>query len=293
VRRRSLAALLLPLLLTSCGGRGAAVVAPAARIPASDSAPSWSPDGTRIAYAHSAGSEESADRSGIYVVSAQGGVPVQILAGAYSYPSWSPDGSKLVVSSHGLHTITASGDSLTTLTTMLGYGAKWSPDGRTLAYQVYDESQVYRLWLISSRGEGARCLNSMGRISWFEPEWTPDGASLVHTRMGYGLSHPQVFVMDSSGIYGDRLTNDAFEARYPACSPDGQWIAWGSWHGEVAELWLMRADGTGARKLTNGLWPVWSPDSRSIAYTSAERWDGAYRLYSLNVASGEVRTLTE
>ena len=88
------------------------------------------------------------------------------------------------------------------------------------------------------------------------------------------------------------MTDDGFEARYPACSPDGQSIAWGSWHGTTAELWLMNSDCTGPRKLTNGLWPEWSPDSRHIAYTASDTWNGTYRLFTIDCLTGEIRSLT-
>jgi Tol biopolymer transport system component len=98
--------------------------------------------------------------------------------------------------------------------------------------------------------------------------------------------------MDTTGAAVQQLTQDGFEARYPVWSPDGRWIAWGSWHGTTAELWLMRSDGTEARKIADGLWPVWAPDSRRIAYTAAETWNGTYRLFSIDTSTGEIRQLT-
>lgn len=279
------------LVLASCGG-SARITEPTLSIPASDSAPSWSPDGRLIAFAHTAGTVESADRAGIYVIDVQGGAPVQILRGSYSYPSWSPDGRHLVISGGGVHTITATGDSLTRLTSALGYAAKWSPDGQTIAYQFYDEHQVYRLWLMARDGSDARCLNPTGEVSWFEPEWSPDGGSLLHVRSGGGLAQPQMFKMNVDGSGAMPMAVDPFEARYPACSADGLSIAWGSARGDSAELWVMGSDCLGARKLTNGWWPVWSPDSRCIAYTAAPTWNGTYRLFMVNALTGRVRQMT-
>lgn len=288
---RRVATGLLALTLASCGGGSTAVVAPIATIPASDSAPSWSPDGTRIAYAHAPGSEESAARAGIYVVDAQGGTPVQILAGAYTYPHWSPDGRHLVVSGGGVYTMTATGDSLTRISAAQGYAAKWSPDGQTIAYQTYDDRQVYRLWLMARDGSNVRCMNSTGSTSWFEPTWSADGGYVIHVRWGVYVAKPQMFRMDPNGFDEMQLTFDAAEVRTPACSPDGRSVAWSSWRGDTAQIWLSGADGQGARRLTNGLWPVWSPDSRSIAFTAADAWNGAYRLTTIDCVTGARRTL--
>ena len=49
----------------------------------------------------------------------------------------------------------------------------------------------------------------------------------------------------------------------PWLSPDGRWILFGG----DAGLWIMRADGTGARRLVlGGLTGSWAPDSRTIAF---------------------------
>jgi TolB protein len=237
---RVVCAVVLALALPACGKQGLPIAPAPDAIPASDSAPSWSPDGRWIAYAHTAGTVESADRAGIYVIDAQGGPPVHILTGDYGYPDWSPDGGRLVINAvngrWGIFTITATGDSLTKLTSAWGYAAKWSPDGSTLAYQTYDRTQVYRMWLMAGDGTGARKLNPAGTESWFEPDWSPDGRRLLHVRLRAGSARPELFVMDTTGAAVQQLTQDGFEARYPVWSPDGRWIAWGSWHGTTAEL---------------------------------------------------------
>jgi Tol biopolymer transport system component len=280
------------LWLTGCGAKSHVTAPSAASLPASDSGPAWSPDGSRIAYAHTNGTVESADQAGIYIADTLGGTPLHVLSGDYQYPDWAPDGSRLVIAGGGILTVPASGGVLTRLSSQRGYAAKWSPDGRTLAYQTYDSTNVYRLWLMASDGTRVRCLNPTGDLNCFEPDWSPDGSSLIHIRSGGWLTRPVICVMDTAGYNVQLLRNDGFEARYPAWSPDGQWIAWGSWHGKTAELWLMKSDGSDARKLTNGWWPEWAPDSRHIAYSASETWNGTYRLFTFDCWTSEIRKIT-
>src|SRR3954453_7830151 len=60
----------------------------------------------------------------------------------------------------------------------------------------------------------------------------------------------------------------------PAWSPNGKLIAFddGGVSGNLSDLYVMNADGTNVRKLTNGryvLRPTWSPDSKRLAFEYA------------------------
>jgi len=79
----------------------------------------------------------------------------------------------------------------------------------------------------------------------------------------------------------------------PALSPEGKWIAYTVTTTDLAKnvrnnaIWLMRADGTGAREVGEGSGPVWSPDGMTIAYTTG----GQIALY--DVPSAKSRKLPE
>ncbi len=92
-------------------------------------------------------------------------------------------------------------------------------------------------------------------------------------------------------VYDDLAAMKRISA--PSLSPDGKWIAYTVTTTAMAKnartnaVWLMRADGTGARELDGGDSPVWSPDGKTIAYTAGGQialWD---------VASAKSRKLPE
>ncbi|HZO22381.1 MAG TPA: S9 family peptidase [Steroidobacteraceae bacterium] len=90
----------------------------------------------------------------------------------------------------------------------------------------------------------------------------------------------------------------------PVVSPDGKWVVFSvlepsyEQDKEASDLWITPADGSGpARRLTNTRAPengaAWSPDSRSIAFTTKREGDEAEQVYILDLAvGGEARRLT-
>ncbi|HET9389540.1 MAG TPA: S9 family peptidase [Steroidobacteraceae bacterium] len=90
----------------------------------------------------------------------------------------------------------------------------------------------------------------------------------------------------------------------PVVSPDGKWVVFSvlepsyEHDKEVSDLWITAADGRSPpRRLTNSRaaehGTAWSPDSRSIAFTTKREGDDVEQVYILDLASGgEARRLT-
>jgi Tol biopolymer transport system component len=119
-------------------------------------------------------------------------------------------------------------------------------------------------------------------------------------------------------IRGDRLTADLFRVRpdgtelgviaggprrdyNQSYAPDGTRIAFdshrdGRWDSDdgLWEVWLMNADGSGRRAITNDEvndWgPTWSPDGGTIVFLSG--MDNVYDVYLMNPDGSNVRRLT-
>lgn len=110
-----------------------------------------------------------------------------------------------------------------------------------------------------------------------------------------------------------QLTHDGGNLQ-PALSPDGQWLAFrhtiippavGEYGTATSELWLMRTDGSGKRRLTTVSpsddpesdlsWvnhPVFSPDGGTL-YFMARAWVTSNAIHALELASGKQRFLCD
>ncbi len=90
----------------------------------------------------------------------------------------------------------------------------------------------------------------------------------------------------------------------PFVSPDGKWVAYAlnepSYKADeaVSDLWIVPGDGSAPpRRLTNTKGgeadPVWSPDSRRIAFSARREGDDQAQIYIIDVAGGgEARRVT-
>jgi TolB protein len=155
--------------------------------------------------------------------------------------------------------------------------------------------------LIRTDGTGLRRLRET-RPGDQNPHWSPDGRRLVFwyrnpNRNASYEWHGRIYVSDADGSNRRLLTRDdrnnaySRSAQYPAWSPDGRLIAFESFRTGEWHIWVIRSDGTAARRLTpngrGGFSPKWAPDGRRIVYTAT--W-GATSLAIVDL-SGRTRPL--
>ena len=78
-----------------------------------------------------------------------------------------------------------------------GSGARWSPDGRTLAYVRFPETANRgQLTLMDPDGSNIRQLGHDGH----SPDWSPDAGTLVFTNLLFSVSQYELFTLDLSGL---------------------------------------------------------------------------------------------
>lgn len=121
---------------------------------------------------------------------------------------------------------------------------------------------------------------------------SPDGNTLafVHelTDERTGNRATQVFLVNiGSGAYR-ALTSEANGAYDPAWSPDGQWLTYAARQAKGTEtnLYLIRPDGTGKQRLTEGgrdRGAGWSRDGDQIAF--ARQFDNGFALFMIELSA--------
>ena len=155
--------------------------------------PTWSADGTRIAYA------DSAD---IWVMNANGTNKARLTdtpADTESSPAWSPDGSRIAFRrGHDIYVMNASGGAATPLTSTTRGEARpeWSPDGTRIAYDRDAD-----VWVMNADGSGQTALTGgLHGEGGTEPGWSPDGTQIAFSSNAYGAPNGHdIFVMNADG----------------------------------------------------------------------------------------------
>jgi Tol biopolymer transport system component len=143
-----------------------------------------------------------------------------------------------------------------------------------------------------------------------DADWSPDGKRIVFTRKNRDDPDPnnptsaEIYVIDAKGK-GEpvRLTNNAFEERSPAWSPDGTRIVYscriGTMGGNGLEICVMNypPDGSDPLQLTFNaeadLGPHWSPDGRKISFQRRAGAPLRQQIWIMNADGTEQTQLTQ
>ncbi len=201
---------------------------------ASDSSPSWSPDGTMIAFF----SDRAAEKPDLYLLQVESGEVLRLTHNTFyeSGASWAPDGRKIVFTRY------------------------FPKEGET---EYAGDGEVFEVDV--ETGE-ERQLTRLGGYNG-GVDYAPDGSRIAFHRTQQGS---EIWVMEADGSDPRPLTDTFVDEYSPAWSPDGNWIAFsaGTEHDGrgTFDLWLMRPDGTARRAVSlignTQMEPRWRPGTR-------------------------------
>lgn len=203
-------------------------------------------------------------------------------------PIWSTNGGRLLVeSAHGATLIAGNGRLVRTFPRGTQFTVSWRTGEISFATSR-------GIMLGALRGSRPR---TVVRGEVFDPALSPDGSKIV-----WADSSGYLDLLDVASASKRQVLRDPSRiAEAPTWSPDSKWIAYyANPTDPVLELWVMRSDGSGKRRLvSNGGqfdpnssydWPiVWSPNGKELAYTGEDH--GQVEVYVVDVSSGHRRQL--
>jgi TolB protein len=201
--------------------------------------PSWSPDGSRIAFLRYGRRRGNAN---IWTMDADGANKLRVTSGRAfeAGPAWSPDGSKLVydalyVSSVDLYVIASSppyGEPVPVTDTRNQdeENPRWSPDGTRIAFQVLSCTDTFvcgtQIGVVDVNGSRYRTLTPQVGDNEYAPDWSPDSSTLLFASNRddqVGFHDTDIYTIPAAGGTVVRITNSARDAKKtsPVWSPDG------------------------------------------------------------------------
>ena len=163
--------------------------------------------------------------------------------------------------------------------------ASISPDGQTI-YFSSRRTGNFEIYSININGKEFKRL-TRGIGSLYAPELSPNGDWIVFTNEGNGL-----WVMKPDGSNPHAITtSDDID---PTWSPDGSMIAFASSRAGARQLFVMNADGTNVRQVTDlkdmGGRSSWSPDGTRLAFYAGPAGD--HNIYIIHVDGTNLVQLT-
>jgi Tol biopolymer transport system component len=187
-----------------------------------DEAPSWSPDGSRLAVHRF--TDHAYDP---FTLNADGSGQVLVSDEVWNEadPTWSPDGARLVFEADGtgdaeIYTVDAEGTGRphrVTHTPGDDLFPAWSPDGRSIAYVTEEPGAGRDIATIDADGADRRILAGHPAADG-DPAWSPDGERIAFESNRRDGSATDIFVMFADGTGVLRLTHD------PADDEDPVWV---------------------------------------------------------------------
>jgi TolB protein len=217
--------------------------------------PVWSPDGRSIAFAMKPAGASDENESDIYAMNVDGSGFRRLTAapGDDSHPHWSADGSRIFFNS-----------------------ARATPD-----LKADWTRQWIDIYSMAADGSDVRRHTECRAVCTY-PVPSPDGKSVAH-RKTLGSAgrdwaqqpierNSEVFLTALDGSGSVNLSNSPAYDGWPSWSADGRWLVFTSNREQrpnVGQIYAIRPDGTGLKRLTDGLskaQPTLSGDGKQLYF---------------------------
>jgi Tol biopolymer transport system component/DNA-binding winged helix-turn-helix (wHTH) protein len=272
----------------------------------------WSPNGKYIAAPRHTGlAIPHQQNTGIYLIPVEGGEPHQLTTpkppASDGHPAFSADGRHLgyvsclrwdgscdVYVLDLTSALTAAGPlrRLTRQASWDVWGLTWSPDQRSLIYDVH-VGKLSNLWRVDVDG-----LRSPERIEVAGLHAAEPTAVASRHRLAFSevVEDTDIFRFEP-GHPPQPLLASSLDDSGGQFSHDGRHIVFASGRSGIGlEIWVAAADGSNVQQLTHGPgpWqgsPDWSPDDRHVAYDSMAP-DGRWHIWTIDADGGSPRQIT-
>src|SRR5450432_1300930 len=279
--------------------------------------PTWSSDGKRVLYYET-------DETGAYLAKSGNSrtelVLVEIATGERSQitasnevklsPQWLPDG-KIAYAVRGTNNaglrVWYPDRRVVTIVPGAIRHPSWSADGKQVVYErILQPAGTEHLIPTVSRDPEFELL-----LSEPFPAFSPDGTKLLYSQYGgngTNTSDTSIEMMNADGKIVP-LTDGAHYDNFPQWSPKGDTIMFTTDRDNEFELYTIRPDGTGLRRLTNSpgndAHSVWSNDGEWVVFSSGRKgfkdemalYDGVPQpygeIFAMRADGSDVRQLTD